>query len=323
MDWGTIIGPSALVGLFNAATRLATPTALAAVGETFSERAGVINLGLEGIMLTGALASFLGAFYTGDPWLGVAAGVVAGVGLAAFMAFLSVTLKTPQVINGVALVLLALGATSFIYDKLFGVSATPPQIRGTPTVEIPGLSAIPGLGPILFSQNVLIYLSLALIGLVWWLLFRTHFGLRVRAVGEAPGAADAAAVAVDRMRWWAVLVGGAMAGLGGAVLVIAQLRLFTHNVTAGRGWVAIALVIFGRWNPVWVLAGAFLFGFTDALQLRIQANTGGIESAVPFEIFQALPYLVTVIAVTLYGVRARREAQPAALGVPYEKEATT
>jgi general nucleoside transport system permease protein len=320
MDWGAILGPSALPSLFNAGIRLATPTALAAVGETFCERAGVLNLGLEGMMLMGALGSFLGAHYTGNPWVGVLAGMAAGVVLAAIKALLSVTLKTEQVINGIAVVLFAQGFTTFVYGKLFGVTSSPPRITGTPVVRVPGLAAIPGIGPVLFEQNILVYVSLVLVLGVWWLLFRSRFGLSIRAVGETPAAADAAAVHVDRMRWLAVLICGAMAGLGGAVLVVAQLQLFANNVTAGRGWVAIALVIFGRWNPLLVLGGAFLFGLTDALQLRVQAAGGGLNAAVPYEFFQSLPYLVTLVVMTVSAVRAKRDAQPGALGVPFVKE---
>jgi simple sugar transport system permease protein len=320
MDWGAVLGPAALPSLFNAGLRLATPTALAAVGETFCERAGVLNLGLEGMMLMGALGSFLGAHYTGDPWVGVLAGMAAGIALAAIKAFLSVTLKTEQVINGIAIVLFAQGFTSFVYGKLFGVTSSPPRIEGTPVVRIPGLESIPGVGPVLFKQNVLVYVSLVLVIGVWWLLYRSRFGLSIRAVGESPAAADAAAIHVARVRWAAMLICGAMAGLGGAVLVVAQLQLFANNVTAGRGWVAIALVIFGRWNPLLVVGGAFLFGLTDALQLRVQAAGGGLNAAVPYEFFQALPYLIPLAVMTVSAVRARRDAQPAALGVPFVKE---
>jgi general nucleoside transport system permease protein len=321
MDWASIVGPSALVSLCAAGVRLAVPTALAAVGETFCERAGVLNLGLEGMMLSGALGSFLGAYYSGNAWVGILAGIAAGVIVGVLKAFLSVTLKTEQVINGIAIVLLAQGLTSFIYGKLFGVTSSPPRIEGLPPVEIPLLSKIPALGRVLFTQSLPVYASLVLVLAIWGTLFYSRLGLSIRAVGERPAAADAAAIHVDRIRWFAVLTCGGMAGLGGAMLIVTQLQLFANNITAGRGWVAIAIVIFGRWNPLWVLAGAFLFGFTDALQLRVQAAGGGINAAVPYEFFQALPYLVTVIVMVASSVAGRRDAQPAALGVPYRKEA--
>jgi ABC-type uncharacterized transport system permease subunit len=320
MNWEAVLGAGALLPLWNAGIRLALPTGLAAVGEAFCERAGVLNLSLEGLMLTGALASFLVAFYSGDPWMGVLAGMGAGLVLAALMALLSVTLKTDQVINGIAIVLLGQGVTSLVYQQLFGVTSTPPRLEPLPVVEVPVASSIPVLGRLLFAQNLLVYASVAVALAVWWVLFRSRLGLAVRAVGERPAAADAAAVRVDLVRWVAVLVSGAMTGLGGAVLVVGQLSLFLPNVTAGRGWVAIALVIFGRWNPLYVLGGAVLFGLTDALQLRIQAASGGIDTGVPFELFQALPYAVTLAVMALVVIRGRRDAQPAALGIPYRKE---
>jgi ABC-type uncharacterized transport system permease subunit len=318
MDWGEIFGPGALVVLLSSAVAFAMPTALAAVGETVSERAGVLNLGLEGMLLSGALASFLMAYYVGSVALGTLAGVAIGVALGALMAFLSVTLRTEQIINGIAIVLLAQGLTAFIFEKLFG-GEEQPTIAGIPDIDVPLLHEIPGVGPVLFEQNVLFYVSIVLALGVWLLLTRTRFGLSVRAVGESPEAADAAAVSVARTRWLALLICGGMAGMGGAVLVLGQLNLFETNVSAGRGWIAVALVIFGRWNPLLVLGGALLFGFTDALQIRVQAVSGGSASSVPTEIFGALPYVVTLTVMVAATVWAGRDAQPAALGAPFRK----
>jgi general nucleoside transport system permease protein len=318
MDWGEIFGPGALVVLLSSAVAFAMPTALAAVGETVSERAGVLNLGLEGMLPSGALASFLMAYYVGSVALGTLAGVAIGVALGALMAFLSVTLRTEQIINGIAIVLLAQGLTAFIFEKLFG-GEEQPTIAGIPDIDVPLLHEIPGVGPVLFEQNVLFYVSIVLALGVWLLLTRTRFGLSVRAVGESPEAADAAAVSVARTRWLALLICGGMAGMGGAVLVLGQLNLFETNVSAGRGWIAVALVIFGRWNPLLVLGGALLFGFTDALQIRVQAVSGGSASSVPTEIFGALPYVVTLTVMVAATVWAGRDAQPAALGAPFRK----
>lgn len=318
MDWSAIFGPSALVVLLSSAVAFSMPTALAAIGETVAERAGVLNLGLEGMLLSGALASFLVAFYLGSVALGTLAGVAIGVSLGALMAFLSVTLKTEQIINGIAIVLLAQGITAFVFEKLFG-GEEQPTIKGIPDIEIPLLGDIPGIGPVVFDQNALFYVSFALAIGVWLLLTRTRFGLSVRAVGEGPAAADSVAVSVSRTRWLALLICGGMAGLGGAVLVLGELHLFETNVSGGRGWIAIALVIFGRWNPPLVLGGAFLFGFTDALQIRVQAVSGGITSTVPTEVFGALPYAVTLIVMVAATVWAGRDAQPAALGIPFQK----
>lgn len=318
MDWGEIFGPDALVVLLSSSVAFAMPTALAAVGETVAERAGVLNLGLEGMLLSGALAAFLAAYYLDSVALGTLAGVAIGIALGALMAFLSVTLRTEQIINGIAIVLLAQGLTAFVFEKLFG-GEEQPTVQGIRDLDLPLLSDIPGLGPVLFEQNVLFYISVALVVAVTLLLTRTRFGLSVRAVGENPQAADAAAVPVARTRWLALLVCGGMAGMGGAVLVLGQLNLFDSNVSAGRGWIAIALVIFGRWNPLLVLAGAFLFGFTDALQIRVQAVSGGITSTVPTEIFGALPYVVTLAVMVAATVWAGRDAQPSALGIPFRK----
>lgn len=320
MDWGAVFGAAAIIPLLNASIRLAIPTGLAAVGESLCQRAGVLNLSLEGMMLSGAYASFLAVHYSGQQWVGVLAGIGGGVLVGVLMALFSVTLKTEQVINGIVLVLLAQGLTGFIHVELFGVTS-PTRFDRISDLDIPLLGEIPGVGSVVFDQSPLVFISLALIVGVSWVLHRTRFGLAVRAAGDRPSAADAAGINVDQVRWIAILVSGAMAGLGGAVLVVGQLGLFVQNVTAGRGWVAIALVIFGRWSPFRVAAGAFLFGFTDALQLRIQAAGGGIESDVPFEFFQALPYLVTVIVVVVATARAKDDAQPESLGVPYVKGA--
>jgi ABC-type uncharacterized transport system permease subunit len=234
------------------------------------------------------------------------------------MAFLSVTLRTEQIINGIAIVLVAQGVTLFTFEKLFG-GGEQPTVAGIPDVDVPLLHSIPGVGPVLFEQNVLFYISVAVALGVCLLLARTRFGLSVRAVGESPAAAEAMAVSVARTRWLALFVCGGMAGLGGAVLVLGQLNVFEEDVSGGRGWIAIALVIFGRWNPLVVLGGAFLFGFTDALQIRVQAVSGGIASTVPTEIFGALPYVVTLVVMVAATVWAGRDAQPSALGIPFRK----
>lgn len=318
MDWSSIIG----IGLFASGIQLAMPTALAAVGETVSERAGVLNLGLEGMLLIGAFASFIGAYYGDSATMGVCAGVVAGMTFGLVMALLSVYLKTDQVINGIVLVIFAQGVTIFAHERIFGQLALTPQIEPLPNLAVPGLSGIPWIGSVLFDQNALFYFSFVVALCAWPLLFRTRFGLRLRAVGEKPDAADAGAVHVDRTRLIALLICGALAGLGGAVLIVGEVNLFVANVTAGRGWVAIALVIFGRWNPLLVFGGALAFGILDALQLRIQAASGGTNAAVPYEVFQALPYGLTLVVMVVATVAAKRSAQPSALGIPFRKGVT-
>jgi simple sugar transport system permease protein len=316
VNWSAVFG----IGLFVTGLQLAMPTALAAVGEAFSERAGTLNLGLEGVMLWGALGAFVGDYYTASAAVGVLVGIAGGVLLCALMAVLSVTLKTDQVINGIVLVIFAEGVTAFVYEHLFSVGSQP-QLTPLHNLRVPGLASVPWVGPVLFDQNGLFYISIVLALSVWVLLYQTRFGLRVRAVGERPEAADAGAIHVDRVRVLALLVCGAFGGLGGAVLAI-DIGLFSDTITAGRGWVAIALVIFGRWNPLLVLFGALMFGITDALQLRIQTFSGGTNSAVPYEFFQALPYLLTLVVMVTATIVARRSAQPAALGTPFLKEVT-
>jgi simple sugar transport system permease protein len=317
VNWSAVFG----IGLLATGLQLAMPTALAAVGEAFSERAGTLNLGLEGVMLWGALGAFVADYYTGSAALGVLAGIGGGVLLCAVMAVLSVGLKTDQVINGIVLVIFATGVAAFVYERLFSVGSQP-QLRPLHDLRVPALASIPWIGKVLFDQNGLFYISLVLALSVWVLLYYTRFGLRVRAVGERPAAADAAAINVDRVRTLALLFCGAFAGLGGAVLAVGDVGLFTINIVAGRGWVAIALVIFGRWNPMLVLLGALMFGVTDALQLRIQTLGGGTNSAVPYELFQALPYILTLVVMVVATVVAKRSAQPGALGTPFLKEVT-
>ncbi|GAA4133963.1 ABC transporter permease [Aminobacter aganoensis] len=308
-----------LIPLLSMAFVLSIPVGLAAVGECICQRTGLLNLGVEGMMLMGALTAFLGAFYFDSSWIGVLTGVAGGVSLGILMGVLCISIKAEQVVSGIVVVLLSLGLTSYLYGSLFHVGTTPPRIEGLALLHIPLLSNIPVIGPILFQQTSLVYASLALIVLLSWMLERTSLGLALQAVGEKPEAGDAAGLSVDGLRWFGILISSAMAGLGGAVLIIAQLHLFADHITAGRGWIAIALVIFGRWKPLWVFAGALLFGVVDAIQLKIQVVAGGIDSAIPFELFQALPYVITMAVLVLSAMRARRNAQPSALGIPFIK----
>jgi simple sugar transport system permease protein len=317
VSWSQIFGAGAIVPLLVATVRLAVPTMLAAVGECFCERSGVLNLGLEGMMLTGALAGFLGNYYVGSTVVGALCGAGSGLVLAALFALFIIRAKVDQVVAGIALVIFAEGLTGFVYLKLFGNTTHPPSLADASSVGIPLLSGLPVVGKVLFQQIPLVYASFVLVALVSWVLFRTRFGLSVRAVGENPEAGEAAGLSVDRVRFIALLVSGAMAGLGGTVLVT-NLTFFRENVTGGRGWIAIAIVILVRWNPIAAVAGALMFGFTDALQFRIQALSGGIGSTVPFEIFQAMPYIVTLVVVVISRARFRTRADPKALGVPYE-----
>lgn len=314
MPWEIILREAFLIALFASGIRLAIPVLFAVLGEIITERAGVQNLGLEGIMAMGAFAGFAAAFSTGSGWAGMACGIVAGGALGLIMAFCSVTLRTNQVIAGLSLVILGQGLAAFLYRHLYGVSASPPRIQGFPDLRFPLLSDIPYLGPILFQHNIVVYLALILVVLVWFILFGTTWGLKIRAVGEHPFAADTSGISVKRLRYICTIVGSALVGAGGAALSVGQMRLFTENMIAGRGWIAIALVIFSRWRPGLALAGALLFGLADAVQFRIQALG---YAQLPYEFLLMLPYLLTIVAMLTGG---RKGAAPAALGQPYIKE---
>jgi len=314
MSWDLILSRAFLIALVASGIRLAVPVLLAVLGEIFAERSGVLNLGLEGIMAVGAFAGFAVAFTLENAWLGVLAGLLAGGLMGLIMAFFSVTLQTNQVITGISLVILGQGASAFLYRQIFGVSSRPPRVEGFAELTIPGLSQIPVLGPILFKHNVVVYLAVILVVLSWVALFRTTWGLKVRAVGEYPSAADTSGVNVARIRYTCVILGAALTGLGGSFLSVAQMRMFLENMIAGRGWIAIALVIFSRWRPSLALAGAVLFGVADALQFRLQALG---FAAVPYEFLLMLPYVLTILVLVS---RSGRGAGPAALGEPYIKE---
>jgi ABC-type uncharacterized transport system permease subunit len=294
----------ALVGFLAAAVRVATPLLFAAIGETVTERAGVINLGLEGAMLAGALASALGA--SGGPWAGVAAAGLAGAAVAAVFAAWVVGARVNQIIAGTAVTLACVGLTGTIYRRAYGAGGPGLSLPTLGPLPVPGLSRIPVLGPALFAQPALTYLSLVLVPVVWWMLYRTRVGLAVRATGEASDLARAAGVPVGGLRFWATVFGGALAGLGGASLVLAQVGTFAENMTAGRGYVAIAIVVLGRWHPAGVALAALVFGAATALQFLFQS----LGLAVPYQFFLMLPYVLTLVA--LAGAVGRVQA-PAGL----------
>jgi ABC-type uncharacterized transport system permease subunit len=290
----------ALIGFLAASVRVATPLLFAAIGETVTERAGIINLGLEGAMLAGALASALGA--SGGPWAGVAAGALTGAAVAAAFAAWVVGARVNQIIAGTAVTLACVGLTGTIYRQAYGAAGAGLSLPTLAVLPVPGLSRLPVLGAALFAQPVLTYLSLALVPVVWWVLYRTRLGLAVRATGEATDLARAAGVPVRALRFWATVFGGALAGLGGASLVLAQVGTFAEKMTAGRGYVAIAIVVLGRWHPGGVALAALLFGGATALQFLFQA----LGLAVPYQFFLMLPYVLTLVA--LAGAVGRVEA---------------
>lgn len=295
------------VGLFLDATiRTATPLALAALGETIVERAGVINIGLEGTIIAGAFGAAAVASAIGVGGAFVAASV-AGVLCAVILGLLIISLRAEQIVAGTALTLLALGATGLLYRSVFGATGVALSIPTARPITIPLISKVPIIGHALFEQPVTTYLVYAIVPALTWWLSRSHAGLSLRAVGESPTAAVAAGISPNRVRWLALVFGGALGGLSGGCLVVAQVGTFAEGMSAGRGFIAIAIVALGRWSPVGVAAAALLFGAASVLQFLFQS----LGWMVPYQLFLALPYLLTLAA--LAGI-AGRHAPPAALG---------
>ncbi|HEY76146.1 MAG TPA: ABC transporter permease [Thermoflexia bacterium] len=302
-----------LVNLIAATLRVATPLLLAAIGETYIERAGVLNLGIEGMMFFGAFVGFFVADVTGSLWLGFWVAVLSGVLSGLLMALFSVTFGVNQHVSGLGITLLLGGLSLFAFRLKYGGRSVPPSIEPFP--QLSPFKDVPVLGT-LFEQYLFTYVAfLVIVPLAWWLLYRTSFGLNIRSVGENPEAADAAGVNVFLIRYITLAIGGGLIAAGGAFLSLAQLGAFTHGIVSGRGWVALALVIFGNWDPVKVMWGALIFGGTFALQLRLQAM--GLNLPIPYETFLALPYVVTIVALVIAG---RNATYPAALLKPYRRE---
>lgn len=296
--------------LFAATLRYATPLLFGALGGLFSERSGVINIALEGMMLVGAFFGAWGADVTGSWLLGIVIAIVAGALFAAIHAIFSVSLRADQIVSGAALNLLAIGITGYLYVDIYGTAGTPDDLPQVPDISLP-IESIPFFGDVFGQLNLLVWLGLIMVPLTWLLVFRTPLGLRLRSAGENPLAAETAGLSVVRVRYLAVMTSGALAALGGAFLSIGFVNSFTQNMTAGRGFIALAALIFGRWRPWGALAATLLFGFGSALAQRLPvfSESGAV-------LFQALPYVLTLIAVT--GV-VGRSIPPAALGRPLAK----
>jgi simple sugar transport system permease protein len=303
----------AAAGFLEATVRTATPLALAALGETVSQRSGVVNVGLEGIILVGAFGALVGGFPA--PLLGGEGSLLAGYGLAigsgmllaALFALVAVSLRANQIIVGTALTLFAAGLTGTVYRAGYGVGGAALSLPVAEVIAIPGLASIPVIGRAFFAQPPSTLLLYALLPLAWLLLARTHAGLALRAVGEHPDAAVAAGISPARVRWTALLISGALGGLSGATLVLEQAGTFAEGMSAGRGFIAIAIVVLARWNTLGVAAAALLFGAASALQYFIQSL--GIQVA--YQLPLALPYVLTLVMLAIAGRHARA---PAALG---------
>jgi simple sugar transport system permease protein len=298
-----------LLGIAYSGVRLATPYLYAAIGEMFAQRSGVYNLGVEGIMLMGAYAAFFIAMTSGNLWLGLLAASGVGVLMGLLMALVSVTLQAEQGISGIGLYLFGLGLSSLLFKTTMGGAQS---ITGFQPLKIPLLGDLPLLGEVLFNHNLLVYGAFLLVPLAAGVLNRTTLGLKIRAVGQNPQAADSLGVSVAGIRYLTVSLGGLLAGVAGASLSIGLINLFQENMTSGLGFIAIALVYFGSWRPWGVLGGALLFSSVNALQLWIQVK--GIE--LPSDVAVMLPYILTIVALAF---AVRRAQQPAALSRPFER----
>lgn len=302
-----------LAGLLGAMMRMATPIIFGTLGEIIVERSGVLNLGIEGTMLMGAMIGFLTTLHTGSLWLGVLAAAAIGILLSLFMAFLSVNLGLSQHVSGLGITLLSTGLAMFIYRLAVGSPVSPPTIKPFVPIAIPFLSSLPVIGRAFFQQYSLVYIAFLLIPIIWILLYKTSWGLVIRTVGENPLAADTVGINVNLVRTLCLAAGGALMGIGGAFLTLAHQNMFLLEVVGGRGWVCIAMVIFGNWNPVRGAGGALLFGILDGLQLRLQS----IWYKIPFHLFLVVPYLITIIALA---TMSRKTAAPNSLLKPYRRE---
>jgi simple sugar transport system permease protein len=308
----TVIVWSALLA---STLRYATPLTFAAIGGMFSERAGVVNIGLEGMMLMGAFFGIWGADKTGSWVLGVLIAVVSGMTLAFIHAVFTIHLRADQIVIGTAINFLALGTTGYLFTDVYGERGIPPDVPTIPDITIGGLKDVYFIGPIFGSLNLMIWLSFAVLVLSWIVMFKTPVGLRLRAVGEHPRAADTVGISVYLTRYLAVTTSGGLAALGGAYLTLGFIHNFDQNITGGRGFIALAALIFGKWRPFGAFAAALLFGFSSALGDRLPSYFAA-GSSVP-QLFNILPYLLTLIAVA--GVIGR-SIPPAAIGRPYTKQ---
>jgi simple sugar transport system permease protein len=299
-----------LVGILASGIRLATPYLYAAIGETLGQRSGVLNLGVEGQMLLGAFFAFYVSITTGNLWLGLLAAIIVGAAMGLAMAFVTVNLQAVQGISGIGFYLFGLGMSTLLFQMTLGTVET---VSGFPPLHIPILSDIPVVGEVFFSHSILVYAAYLLVPIVTFVLNKTNLGLKIRAVGENPEAADSLGVSVATVRYITVTLGGILSGVAGASLAIALYNVFQQNMTSGMGFIAVALVYFGGWRPVGVLLGALLFSIVIAFQLWLQV----MGAAIPSDLLVMMPYILTIVALVLTTQRVRA---PSALTKPFERE---
>ena len=299
--------------LLDATVRAGTPILFATLGAIINERAGIINLGIEGLMLIGALAGFAGTHASGSLLIGVLAAFAATFTAGSIHAFITVQLRGNQIVSGLALTMFGIGITALFGKQLVGLT-----IEGFERIAIPGLSQLPLVGKAIFNQDLLIYFSFFLVAAIWLFFYRTRWGLAVRTLGENPAAADTCGVPVNLYRFLAVTLGSGLVGIGGAYLSLASTPMWIENMSAGRGWIAVALVIFAGWSSPKALLGAYLFGGITAMQLRFQA----MGTTVSVHILQMLPYFFTILVLVISTLRQQKGAsrQPESLGLPYDRE---
>lgn len=305
-----LLSTTVLIGILASGVRLATPYLYAAIGETFSQKSGVLNLGVEGQMLIGCFAAFYVALTTGNLWLGLLVAILVGALMGLAMAFVTVNLHAQQGISGIGFYLFGLGMSELLFQRLMGTVET---VRGFPKIEIPVLIGIPFIGEILFNQNILVYGAYLLVPLAWFILNKTTLGLKISSVGENPDAADSLGVSVARVRYFTITLGGVLSSVAGASLSIALLNVFQQNMTSGLGFIAVALVYFGAWRPFGVLAGALLFSMVNSLQLWVQV----LNIPIPSDIAVMMPYVLTILVLVATVSRVRA---PSALTRPFERE---
>jgi general nucleoside transport system permease protein len=305
----TIFTLPAAIGILSSAVRLATPYLFAAVGEAIAQSSGVLNLGVDGVMLLGAFFAFFVTLTTGSLWLGVLAAMIVGLLMGLLMSFISVTLRAEQGISGIGLYMFGLGLSSLLFKVTVGTVKT---IHGFSPLNIPLLADIPVLGQILFQHSLPVYAAFFVVPLAWFFLDKTTWGLKIKAAGHNPAAADSLGVSVLRVRYVSVCLGAVLAGLAGASLSLAMVNLFQENLTAGMGFIAVALVYFGGWRPVAIMGGALLFSFMNALQLWMQV----LAVKIPSDLAVMLPYVLTIAALA---VAPRHARQPTALNRPFER----
>ncbi len=298
-----------LIGILASGIRLATPYLYAAIGETFGQLSGVLNLGMDGMMLMGAYSGFYVTFKTGSPWLGLLAAILTGAAMGLAMGFVSVTLKAEQGISGIGFYLFGLGMSDLLFQLTLGTVET---VSGFAPLPIPFLSKIPVIGEIVFNQNILVYGAFLLVPLAWFILEKTTWGLKIKAAGQNPAAADSLGVNIYQVRYATCIIGGVLAGVAGASLSIALLNVFQQNLTSGMGFIAVALVYFGGWTPKGVLLGSLLFSTVNALQLWVQV----LGIPIPADFATMLPYVLTILALVF---AVRKVTAPAALSKIFER----